>query len=69
MTLCEVATYRTFVAILHSKFLADHPNLRMQWLEVMDTLGSFVDMIPSHGEPEMDLHARDLLGKDQLSFG
>ena len=34
MTLSEVATYRTFVAVLHSRHIAAHPELRATWLEV-----------------------------------
>lgn len=63
MTVSEIAVYRTFVAVLHSRHLATNPELRHQWLEVLDTVGSFVDMIPSHGDPDKDVHTQDLVGK------
>jgi len=46
MTVCEVATHRIFVALLHSRHLHRHPVLRQQWVEALDGLGGFVDLIP-----------------------
>jgi hypothetical protein len=50
MTVCEVATHRIFVALLHSRHLRQHPALRQQWLEALDGLGGFVDLIPGRGQ-------------------
>lgn len=49
MTVCEVATHRIFVALLHSRMLLRRPALRQQWLEALDGLGGFVDLIPGRG--------------------
>jgi hypothetical protein len=46
MTVCEVATHRIFVALLHSRTLLRRPALRQQWLEALDGLGGFVDLVP-----------------------
>ncbi|KAF6253188.1 hypothetical protein COO60DRAFT_1463300 [Scenedesmus sp. NREL 46B-D3] len=50
MTVSEVATHRIFVALLHSRHLRQHPALRQQWLEALDGLGGFVDLIPGRGQ-------------------
>eukprot|EP00775_Hariotina_reticulata_P006353 gene6353-6586_t len=46
MTVCEVATHRVFVALLHSRHLRRTPALRQIWFEALDGLGGFVDLIP-----------------------
>jgi hypothetical protein len=46
MTVCEIATHRIFVALLHSRHLRRHAALRQQWVEALDGLGGFVDLIP-----------------------
>ncbi|WIA12622.1 hypothetical protein OEZ85_006279 [Tetradesmus obliquus] len=50
MAACEIATHRIFVALLHSRHLRRHPALRQQWLEALDGLGGFVDLIPGRGQ-------------------
>jgi hypothetical protein len=50
MTVCEIATHRIFVALLHSRHLRQQPALRQQWLEALDGLGGFVDLIPGRGK-------------------
>jgi hypothetical protein len=50
MTVGEIATHRIFVALLHSRHLRQHPALRQQWLEALDGLGGFVDLIPGRGQ-------------------
>jgi hypothetical protein len=49
MTPSQVSLYRVFVAARHSAHLAASPGLRAQWLEAMDALGSFLDLVPTQG--------------------
>jgi hypothetical protein len=49
MTPSQVSIYRVFVAARHSAYLAVHPGPRAQWLEAMDALGSFLDLVPTQG--------------------
>lgn len=49
MTPSQISTYRVFVAARHSAHLAAHPALRAQWLEAVDALGSFLDLVPTQG--------------------
>lgn len=48
MTAYEVATHRIFVALLHSEYLHKRPTLQQQWMEALDGLGGFVDLVPSN---------------------
>lgn len=50
MTVSEIATHRIFVALLHSRCLRQQPALQQQWLEALDGLGGFVDLIPGRGQ-------------------
>lgn len=50
MTVCEVATHRIFVALVHSQHLQRHPALQEQWIEALDGLGGFIDLIPGRGQ-------------------
>lgn len=50
MTACEISTHRIFVALVHSQHLQHRPALQQQWLEALDGLGGFVDLIPGRGQ-------------------
>jgi hypothetical protein len=47
MTPSQASLYRVFVAARHSAHLAARPALREQWLEAVDALGSFLDLVPT----------------------
>lgn len=49
MTVCEVVTHRIFVGLQHSRQLKRRPALWQHWLEVLDGLGGFVDLVPGRG--------------------
>lgn len=49
MTVCEVATHRIFVGLQHSRQLLRRPALWQHWLDVLDGLGGFVDLVPGRG--------------------
>lgn len=49
MTLCEIVTHRIFVGLQHSRHLLRRPTLWQHWLEVLDGLGGFVDLVPGRG--------------------
>lgn len=69
MTVCEIVTHRIFVGLQHSHHLLRRPTLWQHWLEVLDGLGGFVDLVPGRGpgqhtsEPgeEQDAAAASLL--------
>jgi hypothetical protein len=63
MTVSEVARHRAYVALVHSRYLHQHPAIRQQWMDVVDTLAAFVDLIPSHGARDLDVHTGDLIGR------
>lgn len=46
MTVCEIVTHRIFVGLQHSRHLLRRPALWQHWLEVLDGLGGFVDLVP-----------------------
>lgn len=49
MTVCEIVTHRIFVGLQHSRHLLRQPALWQHWLEVLDGLGGFVDLVPGRG--------------------
>lgn len=49
MTVCEIVTHRIFVGLLHSRHLRRRPALWQHWLDVLDGLGGFVDLVPGRG--------------------
>lgn len=49
MTVCEIVTHRIFVGLQHSRHLLRRPALWQHWLEVLDGLGGFVDLVPGRG--------------------
>jgi len=49
MTVCETVTHRIFVGLHHSRQLLRRPALWQHWLEVLDGLGGFVDLVPGRG--------------------
>lgn len=49
MTVCEIVTHRIFVGLQHSRHLLGKPALWQHWLEVLDGLGGFVDLVPGRG--------------------
>lgn len=49
MTVCEIVTHRIFVGLHHSRQLLRRPALWQHWLEVLDGLGGFVDLVPGRG--------------------
>jgi hypothetical protein len=49
MTVCEIVTHRIFVGLQHSRHLLRRPTLWQHWLEVLDGLGGFVDLVPGRG--------------------
>lgn len=55
MTVGEVAAYRTFVALQCSRYLHTNKDMRGQWVEVVDALGAFLDMIPQMAAASGDL--------------
>lgn len=59
MTPSQVSLYRVFAAARHSAHLAGSPALRAQWLEAIDALGSFLDLVPTQGA---ERGARGLIG-------
>ena len=54
MTPSQASVYRVFAAARHSAHLAAHPGLRAQWLEALDALGSFLDLVPTQGAAKDD---------------
>ena len=52
LTLGQALVYRTFVALQHSRALREQPEVRQQWLGIMDVLSVFVDALPTMDEDE-----------------